>query len=110
MADSRATRSKTSQVLYALAGVAVGLVAAAGGLRVASRSKAPPPPAPAVKLAGGVLREDAGSLEEILVHYVPRLESLVQDAYADFLGTIDPATRLVVVLPKGESDGGESPR
>jgi hypothetical protein len=110
MADSRAQRSKKSQVLYALAGVVVGLVAAVGVLRIASRSKAPPPPTPSVKLAGGVLREDAGSLEEILVHYVPRLEPLVQDAYADFLGTIDPATRLVVVLPKAESDGGDAPQ
>jgi hypothetical protein len=110
MADSGAYRSKRSRILYAVGGVAVGLLAAVGVLRVASRSKAPPPPTPSVKLAGGILREDAGSLEEILVHYVPRLEPLVQDAYADFLGTIDPATRLVVVLPRPEADDGETPQ
>jgi hypothetical protein len=110
MAESGATRSKRSQVLFALAGVAVGLLGAVGVLRFASRSKAPPPPTPSVKLAGGILREDAGSLEEILVHYVPRLEPLFQDAYADFLGTIDPATRVVVVLPRPDADGGETPQ
>jgi Porphyromonas-type peptidyl-arginine deiminase len=110
MAESGAYRSKRSQILYAVGGVAVGLLAAVGVLRVASRSKAPPPPTPSVKLAGGILREDAGSLEEILVHYVPRLEPLVQDAYADFLGTIDPATRLVVVLPRTDADDGETPQ
>src|SRR5271169_5121008 len=111
MAEGReAPRSRKSQPLYALLGVAIGLAAAAGALRASSRTKAPPPPAPSVKLAGGVLREDAGSLEEILVHYVPRLEPLVADAYADFLGTLDPGTRLVVVLPKAEADGGESPQ
>jgi hypothetical protein len=78
---------------------------AAGVLRLASRSKAPPLPAPSVKLAGGVLREDSGSLDEVLVHYVPRLEPLVAEAYADFLGTLDPATRVVVVVPEPEAAG-----
>ena len=104
----RAPRSRKSQALYALLGVAIGLAAAAGALRAGSRARPAPPPTPTVKLAGGVLREDAGSLEEILVHYVPRLESLVGDAYADFLGTIDGSTRLVVVVPKADADGGTS--
>jgi hypothetical protein len=93
-------------VVQALVGVALGLAVALGVLRLASRSKGPPLPAPAVKLAGGVLREDSGSLDEILVHYVPRLEPLVADAYADFLGKLDPSTRVVVVVPEPEGDGG----
>ena len=114
MAESAARRSRKSRGIYALAGVAVGLAAAVGVLRFTSpspsRSRGPPPPAPSVKLAGGVLQEDAGSLEEILVHYVPRLEPVIRDAYADFLGTIDPSTRLVVVVPKLDVDGGELPQ
>jgi hypothetical protein len=51
-----------------------------------------------------VLREDSGSLDEILVHYVPRLEPLVADAYADFLGTLPASTRVVAVIPKPGPD------
>jgi hypothetical protein len=91
---------------YALLGVALGLGVAIGVLRLASRSKAPPLPTPALKLAGGVLREDSGSLDEVLVHYVPRLEPLVADAYTDFLGTLDRSTRVVVVVREPEGDGG----
>jgi hypothetical protein len=80
-------------------------------LTIASRTKAPPPPVPSTKLAGGVLREDSGALSEVLVHYVPPLEPLVADAYADFLGTLDPSTRIVAVVPRPDVDaGGEVPR
>ena len=47
-----------------------------------------------------MLREDSGSLEEILVHYVPDLEPLLADAYGDFLGTLPASTRVVAVVPK----------
>jgi hypothetical protein len=89
---------------HALVGVALGLVLAAGVLRVAAPSKGSPPPPPAAKLAGGVLREDSGSLDEILIHYVPQVEPLVADAYTDFLGTLDPSTHLVVVVPEARAD------
>jgi len=75
-------RRRRLSVVHALIGVVLGLALAVGVLRLASRSKGPPLPAPSVKLAGGVLREDSGSLDEILVHYVPRLEPLVADAHA----------------------------
>ena len=103
MAESPRTRK--AGVLHALLGIGLGLALAFGVIRGASSAKGPPPPTPPVKLAGGVLREDSGSLEEVLVHYVPRLEPLVADAYSDFLGTLDPATNVVAVVPKGAADG-----
>jgi hypothetical protein len=96
-----ASRRRTA--LQALVGIALGLAVAVFVLLAQSRTKAPPPPQPSPKLAGTVLREDAGSMDEVLVHYVPKLEPLVADAYSDFLGTLDPATRVVVVVPKGEA-------
>jgi hypothetical protein len=112
MADEPAVaakkKNKTSP-LYALAGIVLGLAVALAVIRVASQGKAPPPPVPSTRLAGGVLREDSGAMAEILVHYVPRLEGLVADAYADFLGTLDPSTAVVVVMPKPDADAGPSP-
>ncbi len=101
-------RKRRLSGVHALVGVVLGLALAVGVLRLASRSKGPPLPTPSVKLAGGVLREDSGSLDEILVHYVPRLEPLVADAYADFLGTLDPSTHVVAVVPEPEGDGGSA--
>ena len=107
MADTQATGDRRRvSVVNALVGVGLGLALAIGVLRLTSRSKGPPLPAPSVKLAGGVLREDSGSLDEILVHYVPRLEPLVADAYADFLGTLAPSTRVVAVVPEPTDGGG----
>ena len=56
-----------------------------------------------------MLREDTGSLTEVLVHYVPRLEGLIADAYEDFLGTLDPATRVIVIVPRADPDAGGTP-
>jgi len=104
------TRSRGGRagILYPLIGIALGVVVAVAVLVGVSRRKAPPPPEPARKLAGGVLREDSGTLDEVLVHYVPRLESFVAAAYADFLGTLSPSTRVVVVVPRSEVDAGGS--
>src|SRR5579883_2778194 len=103
MAEGRAaTRRRTT--LQALLGIALGLAIATFVLRAQSRAKAPPPPEPSAKLAGTVLREDEGSIDEVLLHYVPKLEPLVDEAYRDFLGTLDPSARVVVVVPKGAVD------
>ena len=115
MADRSTTNDRGKRkisVLHAFLGVGLGLALAVGVLRMASRSRGAPLPAPALKLAGGVLREDSGALDEVLVHYVPRFEPLVADAYADFLGTLDPSTRVVVVVPEpeGGDGGGATPR
>jgi hypothetical protein len=89
--------------------MALGLLAAIAILRVVARARPPPPPAVEPKLAGGVLREDGGSLDEILVHYTPRLEGLVAQAYADFLGTLDPRTRIVAVVPAADDTPAAAP-
>jgi hypothetical protein len=103
MADG--PREKTPRALHALLGIALGLAIALGVIRIASRAKSPAPPAPSPKLAGGVLREDTGSMDAILVHYVPLFDPLIADAYADFLGTVDPSTRVVAVVPKPDGHG-----
>jgi hypothetical protein len=98
-------RSKTP--LYALIGIAFGLAIALVVLRVASKAtKTPPAPPPSEKLAGRVLQEDDGALDVVLVHYVPKLEPLVADAYKDFLGTLDPSTKVVAVVPKEDAGKG----
>lgn len=88
----------------AIAGVALGIVIVLLVLRFAPREKVTTAqkPEPA-KLAGAVLVEDAGKLDEVLFHYVPRLEGLLARPYRDFLGTLDPSTRLVAIVPR---DGG----
>jgi hypothetical protein len=108
MAEDRSTETlakKSPRALHALLGIALGLGVSFGVLRLASRDKGPPAPTPSVKLAGGVLREDAGSMDEILVHYVPLFDPLVRDAYADFLGTTDATTHVVAVVPKPDGHG-----
>src|SRR5579872_6641433 len=105
MADDRAP-SRKSSIRFALLGIAIGLLSAIAILLAFSKKKAPPVATSPKKLAGSVLREDSGALDEILVHYVPRLEPLIADAYVDFLGTLSPATRLVVVVPK--EDGAQA--
>ena len=99
-------RARRASAAHAGLGVALGLAVALAVLVLVSHRKAPPPPEPAKKLAGGLLREDCGSLDEILVHYVPRLEPLVAEAYVDFLGTLPASTRVVAVVPKDPADAG----
>jgi len=105
MAESpgRERGRRSAGALHAASGVVLGLVVGVGVLLLVSHHRAPPPPAPAKKLAGGLLREDSGSLDDILVHYAPRLEPLIADAYADFLGTLPATTRLVAVVPREET-------
>jgi hypothetical protein len=98
-----------TKLVPALIGIAAGLAIALGVVRLLSKEKPPAPPAPSEKLAGGVLREDTGSMDEVLMHFVPHFEPLVADAYADFLGTIDPTTRVVFVVAKSDADGGGPP-
>jgi hypothetical protein len=101
--------SRPKKVFYALLGIAAGAALAIAILLVAGRHKSAPAPVPSRKLAGDVLREDAGSLDEVLLHYVPRLDSLVAPAYADFLGSLDGSTRIVFVVPRAGSDGAGPP-
>ncbi len=84
--------------LLALVGIILGLGITLVVLRVAPDRESPEPaPRP---LAGQLLPEDEGPLEEVLLHYVPKLEPLLREPYQDFLGTLHPTTRLVAVVPE----------
>jgi hypothetical protein len=59
-------------------------------------------PASSVEVPGDLLREDEGPLREIVFHFVPSLEPLIEPTYADFFRAIDPTTRLVAIVPTGD--------
>lgn len=54
--------------------------------------------APPRALSGSVVADDAGPLREVLMHYVAELEPTFRDAYRDFLLTLAPETRIVLVV------------
>jgi hypothetical protein len=103
MSDTRTARTPRTLPL-ALLGVALGVVIVVAVLRFAPREKVAPPPKQPDALAGAVLVEDAGPIDEILFHYVQRLEPFIATPYRDFLGTLDPSTKLVAVVPQGGAD------
>jgi hypothetical protein len=101
--------------LAPLAGIAIGLLIALVVVRFLPRAKddggaaaeKKDPPA----LAGALLPEDRGALDVVLFQYTPRLEPIVARPYADFLGTLDPSTKLIAVIPEqpDAGTGGEPP-
>src|SRR5205807_588811 len=106
--DARARALRTSRFPWAaVIGVALGVAIVLVVLRFMPRAKDDGTGASArdggahdpKPLAGALLDEVEGSLDEVLFHYVPRLEPLVAPTYGDFLGTLDPSTRLVAVVP-----------
>lgn len=82
-----------------LVAIALGLVGAlvVVGAQASHAHDAPRPPPPIA-----VVREDSSALAEVLVHYVASEEDRIRDSYRDFLGTLDPSTRVVVVHSVGE--------
>ena len=84
--------------LLALAGIALGLAITVMVLRLLP-DRPPAEPAAPQPLAGQLLPEDEGPLQEVLFHYVPKLEPLLREPYQDFLGTLHPTTRLIAVVP-----------
>ncbi len=62
-------------------GIAAGLTLAAMVLTHASRRAAPP----AARRPGPVLSDCDGSLDQLVIHYVPEAVALVTDAYRDFV-------------------------
>jgi len=88
----------------ALLGIAIGIAIVIAVLRFAPREKPLPQTKEPEKLAGAVLVEDAGPIDEVLIHYVQRLEPFVATPYKDFLGTLDPSTKLVAVVATGGAD------
>lgn len=82
-------------------GVIVGLVVTFTVLRFAPRRKAPVHVD--THYRGALVVEDEGPIDELLFHYVPSLEPIVVDTYTDLFSAIDRTTRLIAVVPRGES-------
>jgi hypothetical protein len=97
----RAQRPPSRFPIVPLIGIALGVLLVLTVLRLMPRGKGSPIAEGPKALAGTLLDEVEGPLEEVLFHYVPRLEPLIFAAYRDFLGTLDPSTRLVAVVPAG---------
>lgn len=81
-------------------GIVVGLIAAAvlllaAGRRTLKRDEG--------RLAAPLLPEANGALREVVLHYVPKFDALVEAPYTDFLRAIDPQVRVVFVIPQGLS-------
>ena len=95
-----ASRSRgASRWVPSVIGIVLGVAVALAILVLRPREKLPATSKEPEALAGAVLVEDEGALEEVLFQYVPKLEFVVADAYRDFLGTLDPTTKLVAVVP-----------
>src|SRR5258706_7590694 len=88
----------------ALLGIAIGIVIVFALLRFAPREKPLPQTKEPEKLAGAVLVEDVGTIDEVLFHHVQRLEPFIAKPYTDFLRTLDPSTKLVGVVATGGSE------
>ena len=101
---TRATRATSAtsvtSVVTRACGVALGLVVAVAfllrsGHRAAERPAVHAPPA---ALSGVAVADDAGPLREVLMHYVPELEASFRPAYRDFLLSLAPETRVMLVV------------
>jgi hypothetical protein len=101
-AAAQGVRSRRSALKLALLGSAVGVTGAFAILRFVPKP-APPSPDESKRLAGAVLVEDARALEMVLFQYTHTLEDVVLPTYTDFLRALDPSTRLVAVVPKGDA-------
>ncbi|MBW2455198.1 MAG: hypothetical protein JRI68_11840, partial [Deltaproteobacteria bacterium] len=96
----RSPSSLLRSALLIVSGIALGLVITVTVLRLVPDQALADPAAAAPKpLPGALLAEEEGPLVEVLFHYVPKAEPLLREPYRDFLGTLDPATRLVAVVP-----------
>jgi len=85
--------------LLVVSGVALGLVITVTVLRLVPEQALAEPATGAKPLPGALLAEEEGPLVEVLLHYVPKAEPVLWEPYRDFLGTLDPSTRLVAVVP-----------
>jgi hypothetical protein len=82
-------------------GILLGIVAALVAVRFVPQKRLVQPSS-SVEVPGDLLREDEGPLHEIVFHFVPSLESLIEPTYSDFFRAIDPSTRLVAIVPTGD--------
>ncbi len=49
-----------------------------------------------------VVSDVEGSLDEVLMHYVPEVERAIEPTYRDFLRSLDARTRVVLVIRRGD--------
>jgi hypothetical protein len=77
------------------AGIALGLVLALSVLvwrgRRVGEARIDPALAP-------LLPEASGALASVVMHYVPKIESMVEPSYTDFLRAVSPDVRVVMVM------------
>jgi hypothetical protein len=86
------------RVLPSVVGIALGLLAAAAVLLVAGRRTLHRDEG---RVGAPLLPEANGALREVVLHYVPKFDGLVDAPYSDFLRAIDPQVRVVFVVPEG---------
>src|ERR1700678_4373204 len=88
---------RTAPRLAILVGVGLGLLITLAVLALLPKVPVPKPTSTPDALGGSLLAEDEGSITELLFQYVPELEPIVAEPYADFLPALDPTTRLVAI-------------
>ena len=76
-------------------GIAAGLALAAMVLTYASRRAAAPP----ARRPGPLLSDCDGTLDQLVIHYVPEAAEIVTDAYRDFLSALPADVTVHVVCP-----------
>jgi hypothetical protein len=75
--------------------VAIGLVCAGFVLARGARAKRP-------DATLRLMSESEGALDEVVMHYVPELESAFAASYRDFLASLDRHVRVVFVVRRGD--------
>ncbi len=83
------------RVVAALSGLVLALAA------LFAFGRAPPASTPAPTREFRLVSDDVGAIGEVWIHFVPELESAFADAERDFLGTLSPEARVVVVIRRG---------
>ena len=87
-----------------LLGAVLGLVAAVAVVAWRGRGPTGARPEP---VATTLLGEASGAIGAVVMHYVPKLEALVEPSYTDFLRAIAPDVHVVIVMAR---DGSGSDR
>jgi hypothetical protein len=90
--------SPATRAAAIIIGSIVGAGAAVAALSLIPAKK-PSPLADLAPISGKLIDEAAGPIDEIVVYYVPEAERIFGPIYRAFLPTLDPSTRLIVLVP-----------